>query len=106
MSNIPSASAHLGLLGQPERGRLTRLMPKKPKPSKKPARKRWEAPPEHYPTVTITIELGPRVLNRLKFALVRTAIIECGGNITRAAALLGTHRQSLQRMLDDSNEES
>lgn len=39
--------------------------------------------------------------NGFRDAMVQAALSQTDGNKTRAAALLGVHRNSLQRMLDD-----
>jgi ActR/RegA family two-component response regulator len=56
-------------------------------------RGRWAIVPR------LVIEVKPGVLKRSKDEIARAALAASDGNTTQAAALLGIHRQVLQRIL-------
>lgn len=51
------------------------------------------------PVPRLVIEVKPGVLSRSKHEIARAALNASDGNTTQAAALLGIHRQVLQRIL-------
>ena len=45
-------------------------------------------------------EMAPPSLDRVEWEHIQRVLTECGGNISKAARLLGLHRRSLQRKLE------
>lgn len=45
------------------------------------------------------LELRPMSLDRVEWEHINRVLLECGGNISEAARVLGLHRRSLQRKL-------
>ena len=49
--------------------------------------------------MTAADELKPMSLDRMEWEHINRVLVDCGGNVSEAARLLGLHRRSLQRKL-------
>jgi two-component system response regulator RegA len=54
---------------------------------------------EHDPDKTRTLDLQPMSLDRVEWEHINRVLVECQGNVSEAARVLGIHRRSLQRKL-------
>lgn len=50
-------------------------------------------------TLTSSESLKPMSLDRVEWEHINRVLVECGGNVSEAARVLGLHRRSLQRKL-------
>ncbi len=54
---------------------------------------------QEAPAPTSSGDLRPMSLDRMEWEHINRVLVECGGNVSEAARLLGLHRRSLQRKL-------
>jgi two-component system response regulator RegA len=54
---------------------------------------------EHHGKVGHNLDLQPMSLDRVEWEYINRVLLECHGNISEAARVLGIHRRSLQRKL-------
>ena len=54
---------------------------------------------QEVPASTSSSDLRPMSLDRMEWEHINRVLVECGGNVSEAARLLGLHRRSLQRKL-------